>query len=238
MRDINSGSGNGVSPDGTKPLPESMLTSQVMSLALAHQRVFYSHFLNEGIMVPYILILSVAMPAVLSCKESCHTDSPRCSQRLNFVDMTTNTFHFKRQIIAFYSYKVFYNSFVYIKMMKHRSPNKDQTHIINVWPLVDDRCLIIIKKPMGKFNIKTTSYHKGIPVIKMRRSWNRLIVIMGIHIMAGLHIHIESGPGYLVQIKVISTQIYHIAFQWFIEKMVAVINNMKPRIEFTSSIKR
>ena len=56
--------------------------------------------------------------------------------------------------------------------------------------------------------------------------------------MAKSQIYIEFAPGYLVQIKVITTQIYDVAFQCFIEKPLAVINNMKPRIEFTSSIER
>ena len=43
-------------------------------------------------------------------------------------------------------------------------------------------------------NIKMVFPDMGISIIKIRRSWDRLIFIMGIHILVRQHLHIETGP--------------------------------------------
>ena len=43
-------------------------------------------------------------------------------------------------------------------------------------------------------NIKTVFPGMGISIIKMRRSWYRLTLIMGIHIMLRRHLHFETDP--------------------------------------------
>ena len=49
--------------------------------------------------------------------------------------------------------------------------------------------------PVPRFNIKTVFPGKGIPMLKIRRSWVRLIFSMGIPILVRRHLYIiETGP--------------------------------------------
>ena len=45
------------------------------------------------------------------------------------------------------------------------------------------------------FNIKTVFPVKGIPVIKMTLSWDRLVFIIGISMLVRWHLDIETAPG-------------------------------------------
>ena len=50
------------------------------------------------------------------------------------------------------------------------------------------------QKPGPRLNIKTVFPGKGIPMLKIRRSRDRLIFNMGIPIMVRRHLYIEMGP--------------------------------------------
>ena len=58
------------------------------------------------------------------------------------------------------------------------------------------------KKPASHFNIKTVVPDIEIPIIKIRRSWDRLIFIMGIPIHIRQHLYIEMAQKRPFQYKV------------------------------------
>ena len=52
----------------------------------------------------------------------------------------------------------------------------------------------VYKHPRPRFNIKTIFPRHGIPMLKIRRSWGRLIFNMGIPILERWHLYIDTAP--------------------------------------------
>ena len=62
-------------------------------------------------------------------------------------------------------------------------------------PCLNRISIILQKEPPGPcLNIKTVLPRYEIPMLKMRRSWDRLIFNMGIPILVRKHLYIETAP--------------------------------------------
>ena len=77
------------------------------------------------------------------------------------------------------------NSNIWKDNLKHWN----MAQVFQYYPI---HCILIESGP--GFNIKTFFPGIGIPIIKRRRSWDRLLFIMGIPILARQHLYIVTAP--------------------------------------------
>ena len=54
--------------------------------------------------------------------------------------------------------------------------------------------VFFVKGPVPHLNIKTVFPDMGIPMLKIRQSWDRLIFNMGIHTLVRWYLYIEMAP--------------------------------------------
>ena len=66
--------------------------------------------------------------------------------------------------------------------------------------------LLFSLQPGPRLNIKTVFPGMGIPMLKIRWSWDHLIFNMGIPILARWHLYIETAPWSLIHVMMLSYQ--------------------------------